>query len=77
LALQLEPLIAGKAKENLKIAGENFGKGCQKSDKAITSIDTKKELATLAGVSHDTIAAPHNTTEKLPCTGGLFFLLTN
>ena len=25
-----------KAKENLKTAGENFGKGCQKSDKAIT-----------------------------------------
>lgn len=73
LALQLEPLIAGKAKENLKTAGENFGKGCQKSDKAITSIDTKKELASLAGVSHDTIAkvkvieqkADEETKEKL------------
>lgn len=28
------------------------GKGCQKSDK-VNSIDTKKELATLASISHE------------------------
>jgi DNA modification methylase len=42
---------------------ENFGKGCQKSDKPIEikpieikPIDTRKELAKVANVSHDTIA---------------------
>lgn len=56
LALELEPLIAGKARENLKTAGENFGKGLQNSAKAIDKVDTRAELATIAGVSHDTIA---------------------
>lgn len=68
LALQLEPLIAGKAKEKQREAG---GAVRQISDKA--PIDTKKELATLAGVSHDTIAkvkiieqkADEETKEKL------------
>ena len=48
LALKLKPLIAEKAKEK-----EHERKTtCQKSDK---SYDTKKELAKVAGVSHDTI----------------------
>jgi phage N-6-adenine-methyltransferase len=60
LALQSKYLIAARAKENLKTAepGVRGGSGCQNSDKAI---DTKKELATLAGVSHDTI----NKVEKI------------
>ena len=51
LALKLKPLIAGMAKEKQREAG---GAVCQKSDKAV--IDTKRELAKAAGVSHDTIA---------------------
>ena len=48
LALKLEPIIAEKAKEQQGARTDI----CQKSDK---SIDTKKELAKIAGVSHDTI----------------------
>jgi len=33
-----------------------YGKGSQKSDEPITEVNTKKELAKIAGVSHDTIA---------------------
>ena len=51
LALRLKPVIAEKAKEKQSDAG---GALRQKSDKA--PIDTKKELAELAGVSHDTIS---------------------
>jgi len=50
LALKLKPLIAEKAKEKQSEAG---GAVRQKSDKAV--VDTKKELAKVAGVSHDTI----------------------
>lgn len=52
LALRLKPIIAEKAEKNLHLSD---GKGCQKSDK-VNPIDTKKELAAAAGVSHDTIA---------------------
>ena len=50
IALQLKGVFAGQAKEKQKEAG---GAVRQKSDKAV--IDTKKELAKSAGVSHDTI----------------------
>lgn len=49
--MRLRPVIAEKAEKNLHLAD---GKGCQKSDK-VTPIDTKKELAAIAGLSHDTI----------------------
>jgi len=52
LALELEPLIAKKAKENQIRKPESV---CQKSDKQIP-IDTKKEVAKAANVSHDTVA---------------------
>lgn len=52
LALKLKPIWEEKAKEKQK-EGINQYSLCQKSDKP--SIDTKKELAKLAGVSHDTI----------------------
>ncbi|MCK4446800.1 MAG: hypothetical protein KAW56_06940 [Candidatus Marinimicrobia bacterium] len=42
-----------KAKEHQKLSDDRGQKGCQISDKVI---DTKKELAKIAGVSHDTIA---------------------
>jgi len=42
-----------RAKENLKTStGGEKPRPCQKSDKP--AIDTKKEAAALAGVSHDT-----------------------
>lgn len=50
LALKLKPLIQKKAKAKQVEAG---GAVRQKSDKA--EINTKKELAKVAGVSHDTI----------------------
>lgn len=50
LALKLKPLIAARAKEH---QGERTDI-CQKSDRS--AIDTKRELAKAAGVSHDTIA---------------------
>ncbi|MFL0197626.1 hypothetical protein ACJDU8_18945 [Clostridium sp. WILCCON 0269] len=54
LALKLEPVIAERAKENLKTStGGKNPRPCQKSDNP--AIDTKKELAQIAGVSHDTI----------------------
>ncbi|MEW5804931.1 MAG: hypothetical protein AB1847_22830 [bacterium] len=58
MALKLKDKLRVRAKENQSKAGTNFGKGkeneqlCQNSDKAI---DTKKELAKAAGVSHDTV----------------------
>ena len=57
LALKLEPLIAENAKRNQKAGGAKSGGNGkvvrQKSDKPL---DTKKEVAKLAGLSHDTIA---------------------
>lgn len=59
LALNLKPIVAAKAKEKQTEAG---GAVCQKSDKPI--IDTKKELAKVAGVSHDTIAKVEKIQQK-------------
>jgi hypothetical protein len=53
LVLKLEPLLRVKGKENQSQGGGGGKAGCQKSDKPV---DTKKELARTAGVSHDTIA---------------------
>lgn len=49
LALRLKPVIAERAKQNERLGG----KGSQKSVNHKT--DTQKEIAKLAGVSHDTI----------------------
>ncbi len=54
LALKLKPFIAAKAKENLVTHTAEGYQRCQKSDNAV--VDTKKEIAKAAGVSHDTIA---------------------
>ncbi|HUW33756.1 MAG TPA: DNA modification methylase [Planctomycetota bacterium] len=73
LALKLKPLIAEQAKEHLVTStGGASPRPCQNSDKA-APIDTKKEIAKIAGVSHDTIAkaefidqhADEGTKEKL------------
>lgn len=65
LALQLAPLIAGKAKANLKTGatGLRGGSPLQKSAKAI---DTREEVAKVAGVSHDTIDKAKKIAEKAP-----------
>ena len=56
LALRLESTIAARAKKNLATStGGANPQPCQIYDKA-EPIDTKKELAKIAGVSHDTIA---------------------
>lgn len=65
LALQLEPLLAAKAKQNQGARTDL----CQNSDKSIEPIDTKKEVAKVAGVSHDTVANTHKpmtTIRHLP-----------
>ena len=54
LALKKEPIIAAIAKENQRLSEGRGQKGCQKSDKV--NVDTKKEVAQIAGVSHDTVA---------------------
>ncbi|EDK34959.1 hypothetical protein [Clostridium kluyveri] len=52
--MKLEPVIQEKAKENLKTStGGKNPLPCQKSDNP--AINRKKELAQIAGVSHDTI----------------------
>ena len=62
LALRLKPALAEKAKENLVTHTSEGYQGCQNSDKA--PIDTKKEIAKAAGVSHDTIAKVAKIEEK-------------
>jgi N6-adenosine-specific RNA methylase IME4 len=59
LALELENVFKEKAKEKQKEAG---GAVRQISDKAV--IDTKKELAKVANVSHDTIAKVKTIQQK-------------
>ena len=55
LALELESTIAARAKENLHTStGGANPQPCQKSDNP--AIDTKREIAAIAGVSHDTVA---------------------
>lgn len=71
IALKFKPVIEEKAKKNLSLSGgdkksKNAKSGCQKSDKAISPIDTKKELAKIAGVSHDTIHKVEIIEEQAP-----------
>ena len=63
LALRLKPVIAERAKEKMH-EGINQYSPCQKSDKP--TIDTKKELAAVAGLSHDTIAKVEKIEAKAP-----------
>jgi len=56
LALTLKDTIAAKAKANQVVRkGNQTGATSQISVELITPIDTQKELAKIAGVSHDTI----------------------
>jgi DNA modification methylase len=78
LALELEDIFKEKAKENKILAGENYGKVSQISEKAIDlfteeapvekieikPIDTYKEVAKVANLSHDTIAKVKKIEQK-------------
>jgi len=65
LALKRKHIIAAKAKENQKRSG---GAVPQKSAEPV---ETRKELAKIAGVSHDTIARVHESGRcTLPFRGG-------
>lgn len=63
LALRLKPVIAERAKENLAIGAEITNTGLQKSVKAV---NTQKEIAKAAGVSHDTIAKVERIEQSAP-----------
>ena len=52
LALKLKPIIQAEAKEHEKAGGGSGVSGRQKSD---NPVDTKKEVAKLADISHDTL----------------------
>ncbi|MDD3024802.1 MAG: hypothetical protein PHE26_12985 [Syntrophomonadaceae bacterium] len=58
--MKLEDMFKAKAKENLS---NHTNQGYQKSDKAI---HTAKELAKVAGVSHDTIHKVKTIEQKAP-----------
>lgn len=62
LALRLKPVIAERAKAQQARTEEN--RVCQISDEQ--AIDTKKEIAKVAGVSHDTIAKVETIENKAP-----------
>jgi N6-adenosine-specific RNA methylase IME4 len=78
LALELEDIFKEKAKENLKLSGENYGKGFQTSEKAIDlfseekpvknieieKVNSVKEVAKVANLSHDTIAKVKKIEQK-------------
>lgn len=64
IALKMKPLIEVKAKENQRIGGEIKDKGLQISAEA--KVDTRKELAEIAKVSHDTINKVERIEAKAP-----------
>lgn len=64
LAIKLKPVIAEKAKENQIKSGIEYGKGSHKSVEPIKPVDTQKELAKMAQVSHDTIARVEKIESK-------------
>lgn len=64
LALRLKPIMAEKAKKNMLATQKNESASAfQKSDK---QVNTAKELAKVAGVSHDTIHKVEVIQEKAP-----------
>lgn len=63
LALTLKSFFAEKAKEK-QACGQGGVLLLQKSAEAIKPIDTRAELAQIAGVSHDTIAKVEKIEQK-------------
>ena len=66
LALKRKHIIAAKAKKNQQLSEGRGVKGCQNSDNLIERVDTKKELAKIAGVSHDTIVRVEKIVQRAP-----------
>lgn len=68
LALRLKPVIAEKAKEKqAEYHGNQYESGLpQISAKVQNPIETRQELAKIAGVSHDTIAKVEKIEEEAP-----------
>lgn len=67
LALRLKPVIAEKAKENQYSGVNQYTESLsQNSVKPSARIDTQKELAKIAGVSHDTIAKVEKIEKSAP-----------
>lgn len=69
LALKLESVFSEKAKQNLVVSGELFGKGYEskgsvKSRNPITPIDTIVELSKIANVGEQTISRVKKIEEK-------------
>jgi N6-adenosine-specific RNA methylase IME4 len=65
LALELEEVFKQKAKENLSKAGGDKKSGFQISEKPIIEkVNSTKEIAKVANVSHDTIAKVKKIQEK-------------
>ena len=62
----MKPVIAEKAKENERKGAEMTNTGSQISVNPIEKVDTQKELAKVAGVSHDTIAKVEVIENKAP-----------
>ena len=70
LALKRKHIIAAKAKKN-QACGQGGVLLLQNSAKASEKVDTRAELAKIAGVSHDTIARVHESGRcTLPFRGG-------
>lgn len=67
LALRLKPVIAERAKKNQAVYhGNQYDGLSQNSVEVHKPIDTQKELASAAGVSHDTIAKVEKIEAKAP-----------
>ena len=68
LALRLKPVIAERAKEKqAEYFGNQYESGLpQKSAEVQKPIETREELAKVAGVSHDTIAKVERIEEEAP-----------
>ena len=66
LSFEFEDFFRNIAQDNLKTSGENFGKGLPTLAKAIDKVDTRKELAKIAKVSHGTLDKVKKIQEKAP-----------
>ncbi len=64
LALELEKVFQEKAKDNLILSGENFGKGSVISPNPIDKIDTRKQLSKVANVGEQTISRVKKIKEQ-------------
>jgi len=72
LALKRKHIIAAKAKKNqAQYFGNQYQSGLLQNSAKVHPIDTRAELAKIAGVSHDTIARVHESGRcTLPFRGG-------